>query len=93
MGRPRLKEVRAKEGLTQEQMAKRLGVSISHYKNIEGGTFDPSYGVMLTFTREFPQYYKEAWEVFQKEEKNDAPEAKESEPVTIPVHTDWGKNK
>ena len=35
--RKNLKEARVKAGLTQQQLADRLGVGLRHYKKIEGG--------------------------------------------------------
>lgn len=97
MARHRLKEIRQKAGLTQEEMAGRIGVSLPHYKNIERGVFDPSYEVMENFAREFPRYKNRIWQVFQKEDKT--PESGTKIKVIkdpnfideIPVETDWGK--
>lgn len=36
--RKALKEARQKAGMTQQQMAERLGISLRHYKYIEAGT-------------------------------------------------------
>lgn len=35
--RAKLKEARVKAGLTQEQVAEKLGISLRHYKYIESG--------------------------------------------------------
>ena len=35
--RKQLKEARLKAGLTQQQMAEKLGISLRYYKNIEAG--------------------------------------------------------
>lgn len=44
MAREQLKEARQKAGMTQQQMADRLGINLRHYQKIEygeiGGSFD-----------------------------------------------------
>lgn len=56
MKRSNLKDFRLKRHLTQFDMAGRLGVSVSHYKNIELGKKDPSYNLMKRFEKEFTRY-------------------------------------
>jgi len=45
--RKKLKELRLKEKMTQEQIAKRAGIHRAHYTNIERGNSNPSMKVML----------------------------------------------
>lgn len=63
--RKNLKVFRVKQDLTQEELAKKLGVSVSHYGAVERGTYDPSYKMMSNFFRLYPQ---EKFEIFDKEE-------------------------
>ena len=53
MKRTELKVFRTRLGLTQAQMAERLGISQSHYVGIELGVQNPSYGVIERFCDEF----------------------------------------
>lgn len=64
--RKNLKLFRVKKDLTQEELAKKLGVSVSHYGAVERGTYDPSYKMMANFFKLYPQ---EGFGVFDKEEK------------------------
>ncbi|AIF54346.1 putative Cro-like repressor [Lactobacillus phage Ld25A] len=63
--RKNLKVFRVKQDLTQEELAKKLGVSVAHYGAVERGTYDPSYKMMSNFFRLYPQ---EKFEIFDKEE-------------------------
>lgn len=97
MDRPHLRKVRRDAGLLQRDMAERLGISLSHYKNIEAGFQNPSYELLETFARKFPRYQKRVWQVFQKEEKRKPVGTKI--PIKIDpnfveevvVETDWGQ--
>lgn len=64
--RKNLKLFRVNQDLTQEELAKKLGVSVSHYGAVERGKYDPSYKMMARFFKLYPQ---EGFEVFEKEEK------------------------
>lgn len=83
--------------MRQPEMAERLSVSLSHYKNIEAGFSEPSLGVVRRFAQAFPEYAKDALKVFQKEEKKARTETKvavdapTSIEYGIDVETDWGK--
>lgn len=46
--RKKLKEARMAAGLTQQQMAERLGVGLRHYKKIESGESEGSIRVWDT---------------------------------------------
>lgn len=64
--RKKLKVFRVNQDLTQAELAKKLGVSVSHYGAVERGTYDPSYKIMASFFKLYPQ---EGFEIFEKEEK------------------------
>lgn len=53
MKRIGLKVFRIRQGLTQKQMAEKLGISESHYSGIEQGVQNPSYTVIESFTKVF----------------------------------------
>lgn len=53
MKRTELKLFRIYHGLTQKQMAEKLGISESHYAGIEQGKQNPSYSVIEAFGREY----------------------------------------
>lgn len=53
MKRTGLKVFRIRQGLTQKQMAEKLGISESHYSGIERGVQNPSYTVIEAFTKVF----------------------------------------
>lgn len=53
MKRTGLKVFRIRKGLTQKQMAEKLGISESHYSGIEQGVQNPSYTVIESFTKVF----------------------------------------
>ena len=48
-----MKIFRIRQGLTQKQMAEKLGISKSHYSGIEQGVQNPSYTVIETFAKVF----------------------------------------
>lgn len=66
MKRFSLKMFREKQDLTQEEMATKLGISKSHYVNIELGVYDPSYELLERFSQIFE--YDDVWELFKKGE-------------------------
>lgn len=41
-------------GLTQQEMAKYLGSTLSHYSKIELGIRNPSYNFLVKFKEKFP---------------------------------------
>nr|DAI01308.1 MAG TPA: helix-turn-helix domain protein [Bacteriophage sp.] len=55
MKREKLQEFRQKNQLTQEQMANRLNVTVSHYKAIEYGQRNPSFELMERIKSVFPK--------------------------------------
>lgn len=55
MKREKLQEFRQSENLTQEQMAKQLDVTVSHYKAIEYGQRNPSFELMERIKNVFPK--------------------------------------
>ncbi len=54
MKREKLQEFRIKNKLTQEQMANKLEVTVSHYKAIEYGQRNPSFELMERIKNTFP---------------------------------------
>ena len=62
--RKNLKIFRIKHDMTQEEMATKLGVSVAHYGSVERGIYDPSYKMMETFFKLYPQ---ENFKIFDKE--------------------------
>lgn len=55
MKREKLQEFRQKHKLTQEQMAKALEITVSHYKAIEYGQRNPSFELMERLKNCFPK--------------------------------------
>jgi DNA-binding XRE family transcriptional regulator len=55
MKREKLQEFRQKHKLTQEQMAKQLEITVSHYKAIEYGQRNPSFELMERLKDCFPK--------------------------------------
>lgn len=51
-----LRLLRVKNGLTQDQMAERLGVTRSTYSNIESGKSNGRMSFWLNLQKEFPGY-------------------------------------
>lgn len=49
-----LRDFRKLEGLTQEQMAKKLGFTVSMYEKVEGGRAGASAAFMRKFKLVFP---------------------------------------
>lgn len=64
MAREELKAFRASKGLLQIEMAGLLGISLSHYKSIEGGTQDPSFKLLCKFYDVFKNGYDDIWKLF-----------------------------
>lgn len=59
-----LKLFREKQNLTQEEMAKKLNISKSHYVSVELGQVDPSFGLLERFSQVFE--YDDIWFLFKK---------------------------
>ena len=55
MKREKLQKFRQKHKLTQEQMAKELEITVSHYKAIEYGQRNPSFELMERLKNCFPK--------------------------------------
>ena len=66
MKRQNLKLFRKQHGLTQAQMAEKLGISMAHYRNIETGIYDPSYNLMERFQDRFDVNSYAMWGIFKK---------------------------
>ena len=47
-------DIRKREGLTQEEFADKLGITLSHYSKIEVGSRNPSYNFLRKFKKAFP---------------------------------------
>ena len=50
----KLFKVREELKLTQEQMAKKLNISVSYYRKLENGDRSPSYNFINKFVATFP---------------------------------------
>jgi putative transcriptional regulator len=59
MARDKLKKLRKDKGLTQKEVADKIGVSRSMYTSIESGTRDPSLKVMQRIVDFFGDRVKE----------------------------------
>lgn len=46
-------ELRKKNELSQEEMAEKIGISISYYSKVEGGFKPPSYQLLIKLRRVF----------------------------------------
>ena len=55
MKREELQKFRKRNKLTQEQMAKELNVTFSHYRAIEYGQRNPSFELLKKFKFKFPK--------------------------------------
>ena len=55
MKREKLQQFRQSNNLTQEQMANKLNVTVSHYKAIEYGQRNPSFELMERIKNIFPK--------------------------------------
>lgn len=64
MKRYNLKMYRMKQGLTQKEMATKLGISKSNYVSIELGLTDPSFKFLQRFSEVFN--YSDVWDLFKK---------------------------
>lgn len=57
---------RIEKDLKQREVAKALGVTSSHYSNIERGIVDPSYELLMRFRAQYP--ITDILWLFEKEE-------------------------
>lgn len=57
---------RFETNMTQREIAKMIGITSSHYSNIERGIVDPSYEVLMKFRDTF--IVKDVLDLFEKEE-------------------------
>ena len=55
MKREKLQEFRQSKGMTQEQMANQLNITVSHYKALEYGQRNPSVELMEKIKEVFPK--------------------------------------
>ena len=55
MKRENLQKFRMSNNLTQEEMARKLSITLSHYKSIEYGIRNPSFELMERIKIKFPK--------------------------------------
>ena len=61
-----LKSFREKQGLNQQEMADKLGISKSYYVAIELGNSDPSFRVAEALYNNFHDKYEDIFELLKK---------------------------
>ena len=66
MKRINLKIFRLKQGLNQQEMANKLGISKSYYVAIELGNNDPSFRVAEELYKQFHDQYNDIFELLKK---------------------------
>ena len=66
MKRFNLKSFREKQGLTQQEMADKLGISKSYYVDIELGNSNPSFRVAKALYNNFHDKYEDIFELLKK---------------------------
>lgn len=66
MKRFNLKSFREKQGLNQQEMADKLGISKSYYVAIELGNYDPSFRVAEALYNNFHDKYEDIFELLKK---------------------------
>lgn len=66
MKRFNLKSFREKQGLTQQEMADKLGISKSYYVDIELGNSNPSFRVAEALYNNFHDKYGNIFELLKK---------------------------
>lgn len=66
MKRFNLKSFREKQGLNQQEMADKLGISKSYYVSIELGKSDPSFRVAEALYENFHDKYNDIFELLKK---------------------------
>ncbi len=66
MKRYNLKSFREKQGLNQQEMADKLGISKSYYVAIELGNSEPSFRVAEALYSNFKDKYDDIFELLKK---------------------------
>ena len=66
MKRFNLKSFREKQGLNQQEMADKIGISKSYYVAIELGNSDPSFRVAEALYNNFHDKYEDIFELLKK---------------------------
>ncbi len=66
MKRFNLKSFREKQGLNQQEMADKLGISKSYYVAIELGNSNPSFRVAEALYNNFHDKYEDIFELLKK---------------------------
>ena len=66
MKRFNLKSFREKQGLNQQEMADKIGISKSYYVAIELGNSDPSFRVAEALYNIFHDKYEDIFELLKK---------------------------
>lgn len=66
MKRYNLKSFREKQGLNQQEMADKLGISKSYYVAIELGNSEPSFRVAEALYNNFKDKYGDIFELLKK---------------------------
>lgn len=66
MKRYNLKSFREKQGLKQQEMADKLGISKSYYVAIELGNSEPSFRVAEALYNNFKDKYDDIFELLKK---------------------------
>ena len=66
MKRFNLKSFREKQGLNQQEMADKLGISKSYYVAIELGNAEPSFRVAEALDKNFHGKYTDIFELLKK---------------------------
>ncbi len=69
MKRFKLAVFRIRHELKQHEIAKKLGISTSHYAAIENGIADPSYKILVKFDDVFKDEKLDVFDIFKKEER------------------------
>lgn len=68
MKRFNLKSFREKQGLNQQEMAEKIGISKSYYVAIELGNAEPSFRVAEALYNNFHDKYQDIFELLKKGE-------------------------
>ncbi len=66
MKRFNLKSFREKQGLNQQEMAEKIGISKSYYVAIELGNAEPSFRVAEALYNNFHDLYEDIFELLKK---------------------------
>ena len=65
----RMKELRERDGLTQEQLSKKVGVSRQSIVAIETGKYNPSLELAFKIAKEFQCSIEDVF-IFEEEDEN-----------------------